>query len=118
MPMELYSSEAFVRDIANAISESEGKPLNLGGNHHEGIERDYAFRLISETKKAIEGNVGHPAKQTRRSAASRTAALVAKIRQQHAATEPPAARAARAKKDTGRTAPRTIANGKAHSAGG
>jgi hypothetical protein len=56
MPMELYSSEAFVRDIVNAISEAEGKPLNIGGNHHQGIDRDYAFRLISDAKRAVEGN--------------------------------------------------------------
>lgn len=58
MPMELYSSEAFVRDIVNAISESEGKPLNIGSTHHQGIDRDYAFQLISEAKKAIEGKFG------------------------------------------------------------
>ena len=58
MPMELYSSEAFVRDIVNAISESEGKPLNIGSTHHQGIDRAYAFQLISEAKRAIEGNTG------------------------------------------------------------
>jgi hypothetical protein len=58
MPMELYSSEAFVRDIVNAISESEGKPRNIGGNHHAGIDRGYAFQLISDAKKSVEGNAG------------------------------------------------------------
>src|SRR6185437_11244959 len=58
MPMELYSSEAFVRDIVNAISRSEGKPLNIGGNDQHGIERDYAFLLISQAKRAVEGNAG------------------------------------------------------------
>lgn len=76
MPMELYSSEAFVRDIVNAISKSEGKPLNIGGNRHQGIDRDYAFHLISEAKKAVEGTIGHsaptPASEL---AASRTAAI-------------------------------------------
>jgi hypothetical protein len=56
MPMELYSSEALVRDIVNAISSSEGKPLNIGGNHHEGIDRSYLFELVSEAKKAVEGH--------------------------------------------------------------
>lgn len=58
MPMELYSSEAFVRDIVNAISRSEGKPLNIGGNDQKGIEREYAFLLISQAKRAVEGNAG------------------------------------------------------------
>jgi hypothetical protein len=61
MPMELYSSEAFVRDIANAISKSEGRPLNIGGTRHQGIDRDYAYQLITEAKKAIEGNFGQSA---------------------------------------------------------
>ena len=70
MPMELYSSEAFIRDIANAISESEGKPLNIGGTYHHGIDRAYAYQLIAEAKKAIEGQ---PVKQPRR--AVRAAAI-------------------------------------------
>jgi hypothetical protein len=61
MPMELYSSEAFVRDIVNAISEAEGKPLNIGGNHHQGIDRAYAFQLISDAKRAVEGNAASSA---------------------------------------------------------
>ena len=56
--MELYSSDAFVRDIVNAISRSEGKPLNIGGNGQQGIQRNYAFQLISEAKRAVEGNAG------------------------------------------------------------
>jgi hypothetical protein len=63
MPMELYSSEAFVRDIVNAISSSEGKPLNIGGKHHEGIDRAYIFQLISEAKKAVEGHAAAPVKR-------------------------------------------------------
>jgi hypothetical protein len=70
MPMELYSSEAFVRDIVNAISESEGKPLNIGSSYHQGIDRTYAWQLIAEAKKAIEGQ---PVTQPRR--AARAAAL-------------------------------------------
>jgi hypothetical protein len=58
MPMELYSSEAFVRDIVNAISSSEGKPLNIGGNYHKDIDRAYVFQLISEAKKAVDGQRG------------------------------------------------------------
>jgi hypothetical protein len=54
--MELYSSEAFVRDIVNAISSSEGKPVNIGGTeHHKRIDRRYIFELISQAKKAVEG---------------------------------------------------------------
>jgi hypothetical protein len=56
--MELYSSEAFIRDIVNTISSSEGKPLNIGGKHHKDIDRAYAFQLIGEAKKAIEGQSG------------------------------------------------------------
>ncbi|MGI4950292.1 MAG: hypothetical protein ACRYGM_00640 [Janthinobacterium lividum] len=75
MPMELYSSEAFVRDLVNAISKSEGRPLNIGGRH-QGIDRDYAFRLISEAKKAIEGSYGQakPAPSVQ-DAAARSAAV-------------------------------------------
>jgi hypothetical protein len=58
MPMELYSSEAFVRDIVNAISSSEGKPLNIGGMQHKDIDRAYVFELIAEAKKAVEGQSG------------------------------------------------------------
>lgn len=58
MPMELYSSEAFVRDLVNAISNAEGKPLNIGGNHHRRIDRAYAFQLIVEAKRALEGQTG------------------------------------------------------------
>jgi hypothetical protein len=74
--MELYSSEAFVRDLVNAISKSEGKPLNIGGSRHQGIDRDYAFRLISEAKKAIEGSYGQakPASASQ-DAAARSAAV-------------------------------------------
>jgi len=74
--MELYSSEAFVRDLVNAISKSEGKPLNIGGGRHQGIDRDYAFRLISEAKKAIEGSYGQatPA-PSGQDAAARSAAV-------------------------------------------
>lgn len=76
MPMELYSSEAFVRDIVNAISKSEGKPLNIGGSRHQGIDRDYAFQLASEAKKAVEGTIGLSAPSpASKVAASRTAAI-------------------------------------------
>ncbi len=56
MPMELYSSEAFVRDIVNAISRAEGKPINIGGKHSEAVDRAYVFQLISEAKRALEGH--------------------------------------------------------------
>lgn len=116
MPMELYSSEAFVRDIANAISNSEGKPLNFGGNHHQGIDRDYAFRLISEAKKAVEGNFGSAASSPAgKAAASRTAAIkkfMAKGEHKAAAAKPPRARAAKKMpalpaRSTPKTLPRT-----------
>jgi hypothetical protein len=61
--MELYSSEALVRDMVNAISRSEGKPLNIGGNHHEGIDRSYIFQLVSEAKNAVEGHAAVPKKR-------------------------------------------------------
>lgn len=93
MPMELYSSEAFVRDIVNAISEAEGKPLNFGGNHHQGIDRSYAFQLITEAKQAIEGNFPKPrARKASSAAASRAAAIREAIER---ANEPAPARAAK-----------------------
>lgn len=102
MPMELYSSEAFVRDIVNAISKSEGKPLNLGGSRHQGINRDYAFQLISEARKAVEGSFGHSAPSpASEAAAARTAAikkLMAKTEGQDATAKPrrsPSAKKAR-----------------------
>jgi len=105
MPMELYSSEAFVRDIVNAISESEGKPLNIGSTHHQGIDRGYAFQLVSEAKRAIEGNTGpSAANPASKAAASRTAAVkkfMTKIEHQDVAAKPPRARAAK----TGRSPP-------------
>ncbi|MBW4024678.1 MAG: hypothetical protein HIU92_16395 [Proteobacteria bacterium] len=72
MPMELYSSEAFVRDIVNAISESEGKPLNIGSTHHQGIDRAYAYQLIADAKRAVDGL---PVTQRRRAARAARAAL-------------------------------------------
>ncbi len=97
MPMELYSSEAFVRDIVNAISKSEGKPLNIGGTRHQGIGRDYAFGLISEAKKAVEGNFGSSgASPASKAAASRTAAIkkfMTKPEHQDTAPKSPRARA-------------------------
>ncbi len=76
MPMELYSSEAFVRDLVNAISNSEGKPLNIGGNHHRGIDRAYAFDLIVQAKRALEGqtDASEPSAAGEK-AASRTAKI-------------------------------------------
>ena len=89
MPMELYSSEAFVRDIVNAISRSEGKPLNIGGNDQRGIEREYAFLLISQAKRAIEGNAGSEGSgPAGKAAASRGKAIqkfVARLDRQEAA---------------------------------
>ena len=119
MPMELYSSEAFVRDIANAISNSEGKPLNFGGNHHQGIDRDYAFRLISEAKMAVEGNFGSAASSPAgKAAASRTAAIkkfMAKGERQDAAAKPPRARVTKKvpalpARSAAKTFPRTVVN--------
>ena len=105
MPMELYSSEAFVRDIVNAISRSEGKPLNIGGTRHQGIDRGYAFQLISEAKKAVEGNAGPSAADpASKAAASRTEAikaLMTKVEGQDAAAKPPRARAKKAAPATG-----------------
>ena len=99
MPMELYSSEAFVRDIVNAISRSEGRPLNIGGTRHGGIDRDYAFGLISAARKAVEGHAGSSAASpASEAAASRTAAIrtfMAKLDHQDAAPKPPRARAAK-----------------------
>ncbi len=91
MPMELYSSEAFVRDIVNAVSKSEGKPLNIGGSRHHGIDRGYAFQLISEAKKAVEGSFGSAPSPASKAAAARTAAikkLMAKTEVQDAPAKP------------------------------
>ncbi|RYY14042.1 MAG: hypothetical protein EON55_09170 [Alphaproteobacteria bacterium] len=98
MPMELYSSEAFVRDLVNAISKSEGKPMNIGGARHHGIDRPYAFQLITEAKRAVEGNfapvgAASPAKAP----ASRSDAikkLMTKLDKQDAAARKPRTRAA------------------------
>jgi hypothetical protein len=90
MPMELYSSEAFVRDIVNAISRSEGKPLNIGGNDQNGIEREYAFLLISQAKRAVEGNAGSegsgPAGKAVVSRSEAIQKLMAKLDRQEAAS--------------------------------
>src|SRR5215472_3920869 len=88
MPMELYSSEAFVRDIVNAISRSEGKPLNIGGNDQRGIEREYAFLLISQAKRAVDGNASSQSSgRAGKAAVSRSGAIrkfVAKLDRQEA----------------------------------
>ncbi len=134
MPMELYSSEAFIRDIVNAISESEGKPLNIGGNHHQGIDRDYAFQLVSKAKKAIEGSFGSSATSPASSrqdvaaepppaqaptgnqidwsnAASRTAAIRAANERQDVAAEPPPARATKSTPSRARKIAKTSPSG-------
>ena len=96
MPMELYSSEAFVRDLVNAISKSEGKPLNIGGPRHQGIDRLYAFQLITEAKRAVEGNFAsngseHASKPPSRSEAIKK--LMTKLDKQEAAAKQPRVRA-------------------------
>jgi len=87
--MELYSSEAFIRDIVNAISRSEGKPLNIGGNDQRGIEREYAFLLISQAKRAADGNASSQGSgRAGKAVASRGEAIqkfVAKLDRQKAA---------------------------------
>jgi hypothetical protein len=89
MPMELYSSEAFVRDIVNAISRSEGKPLNIGGNDQQGIEREYAFHLISQAKRAVEGHAseegGSTASRATNSRGEAIQKFMAKLDRQEAA---------------------------------
>ena len=125
MPMELYSSEAFIRDIVNAISKSEGKPLYIGGNRHQGIERDYAFQLISEAKKALEGNIGPSAtSRASKAAASRTAAIkkfMTKSKRQAVAAKPPRAQSIKKMslsraRNIAKTTPRTVANRKTRTA--
>jgi hypothetical protein len=98
MPMELYSSEAFIRDLVNAISNSEGKPLNIGGNHHQGIDRLYAYQLIAEAKRAYEGEVGTASlSPAGKKASSRTAKIkkfMANLERKEAPPKRPRARAA------------------------
>ena len=112
MPMELYSSEAFVRDIVNAISRSEGKPLNIGGNDQKGIERDYAFLLISQAKRAVEGNAGsagsHPAGKAAVSRSEAIQKLMTKLdRKEAAARSRPRARKKATSPARAARAPRT-----------
>jgi hypothetical protein len=115
MPMELYTSEAFVRDIVNAISRSEGKPLNIGGSDQHGIERDYAFLLISQAKRAVEGNAGSEgSKPAGKAAPSRSEAiqkLMAKLDRQEATARkrPPARKRAASSARAAKTLPRTVA---------
>ena len=119
MPMELYSSEALIRDLVNAISSSEGKPLNLGGHDHRGIDRTYAYQLIVEAKRAYEGQVGTAAPSAAgQQAASRTAKIkkfMADLERQEAAAKQPRARAAtktaatKAAAPRGRAATKTVA---------
>ena len=93
MPMELYSSEAFVRDVVNAISKSEGKPLNIGnaGPSHRSVDRAYAFQLITEAKKAVEGNYGASTRPAGKPVVSRSEAvkkLLVKLDRQDPARRP------------------------------
>lgn len=110
MPMELYSSEALIRDLVNAISSSEGKPLNLGGHDHRGIDRAYAYQLIVEAKRAYEGQVGTAAPSAAgQQAASRTAKIkkfMADLERQEAAAKQPRARAGTRTAATKAAAPR------------
>ena len=55
MPMVLYTTEELVRDMVNAISSSEGKPVDIGGREHKNIERAYLYQLVAEVKRAVEG---------------------------------------------------------------
>ena len=99
MPMELYSSEAFVRDLVNAISRAEGRPLNIGGNRHSGIDRAYAFQLIAQARKAIEGNAGPegnaPATKQPVSRSAEIQKLMKKLDEQESAEREKPARAAK-----------------------
>jgi hypothetical protein len=111
MPMELYSSEAFVRDIANAISKSEGRPLNIGGTRHQGIDRDYAYQLITEAKKAIEGNFG-AASKAGPSRGEAVKKLLAKLDRKDAMAKAPRKRVVKkpSSRNVVKAVPRTVAS--------
>ncbi len=55
MPMVLYTTEELIRDMVNAISSSEGKPVDIGGREHRDIDRQYLYQLVGEVKRAVEG---------------------------------------------------------------
>jgi hypothetical protein len=67
MPMVLYTTEELIRDMVNAISSSEGKPVDIGGREHKHIDRAYLYELVAEVKSAVEG---HPVTRRRATAAA------------------------------------------------
>ncbi len=67
MPMVLYTSEELIRDIVNAVSSSEGKPVDIGGREHKNIDRTYLYELVAEAKRAVEG---HPVTSRRATGAT------------------------------------------------
>lgn len=60
MSMELCSRNASARGLANAVRWAEGNPLKIRSGFREGIDRVYAFRLISEAERAINGGQTGP----------------------------------------------------------
>ena len=98
MPMELYSSEALIRDLVNAISNAEGRPINIGGNHHRDIDRLYAFQLIVEAKHAVDGTAAtaevSPAAKQAKSRTAKIKKFMADLERKEAAPKKPRARAA------------------------
>lgn len=72
MPMVLYTTEEFIRDLVNAISSSEGKPVDIGGHEHKNIDRSYVFQLISDVKKAVDGQ---PVSRRRAATSAKTPAV-------------------------------------------
>jgi hypothetical protein len=71
MPMVLYTTEELIRDIVNAISSSEGKPVDIGGKEHRHIDRAYLYELLAEVKQAVDG---HAVTRRRRTAVARKTA--------------------------------------------
>ena len=56
MPDAIYTREHLIRDVVNTVSSAEGKPVHLGGKHHEEIDRAYILHLVSETVRAVDGH--------------------------------------------------------------
>jgi hypothetical protein len=89
MPMVLYTTEELIRDMVNAISSSEGKPVDIGGREHRDIDRAYLYQLVGEVKRAVEGKPVPRRRATAAKAAPATgqAAIPARARRAIAAAK-------------------------------
>jgi hypothetical protein len=50
-----YTREALIRDVVNAVSQAQKKPINLGGQPAESVNRAYILEVLAEVTRVVGG---------------------------------------------------------------